>query len=152
MVLSPPRHDASHPPLGTGPSYKTLLASRQRLWLQPARRWLAVDARDARCSPGPLGTSRAGALVSPPRSQKRTEAETGAELSHSHRHLPAALVLDNSSSAKDSGCCRPEPKESSVSFDARASFTPRRKRTGEACTQYALSHTKRLHSKPFHPS
>lgn len=33
-------------------------------------------------------------------------------------------TLDTSSSAKDSGCCEPESKATSVSFDAWASFHP----------------------------
>lgn len=101
--------------LPLSPGYRSILqdpAGQQTETLAPTSQ---ATVRSG-CSGCPVLTRttrhlQACALVSPPRSHKRTEAETGLELSHSHKHLPAALVLDSSSSAKDSGCCRPESKE-----------------------------------------
>lgn len=66
---------------------------------------------DAQCSPGTPG---AAALASPRRAHERAGAETGTELRGSHKHFRAVLWADNSSSAKDSECCKAASKESSV--------------------------------------
>lgn len=97
----------------------TLPGHRHILQTLPANRDLAPTSQalthsrcgDAQCSPGTPG---AGALVSLPRSHERAGAETGTELRGSHKHLHAALCADNSSSPKDSGCYKPDSKESSV--------------------------------------
>lgn len=55
------------------------------------------------------------------RGQEQRQEQSSAVLTNG---LLLLYTLDNSSSAKDSGCCEPKSKESSVSFDARASFHP----------------------------
>lgn len=49
-----------------------------------------------------------------PQAHEKAGAETGTELRGSHKHLCATLWADNSSSAKDSGCCKQASKESSI--------------------------------------
>lgn len=49
-----------------------------------------------------------------PQVTREGRSRAGAELRGSHKHLCAALWADSSSAAKDSGCCKPALKESSI--------------------------------------
>lgn len=59
-----------------------------------------------------------------PRSHTRTGAETEQSSAVLTNGFLLLYVLDNSSSAKDSGCCKPGSKESSVPSTREHPFTP----------------------------